>query len=54
MLAAGLSSSVRVGFVVDKVAGGLVFLEYFGFSLPLLFHQCVIHFNSFIAGAIYS
>lgn len=31
------SSPVHVGFVVDIVAAGLVFLEYFGFHLPLLF-----------------
>jgi hypothetical protein len=30
---------VRVGFVVDKVALGHVFSEYFGFPYQLLFHK---------------
>jgi hypothetical protein len=29
-----------VGFVVDKVALGQVFPEYFGFPLSILFHRC--------------
>jgi hypothetical protein len=31
-----------VGFVVDKVALGQVFPEYFGFPLSLSFHRCSI------------
>jgi hypothetical protein len=31
-----------VGFVVDKVALGQVFSEYFGFSCQSLFHQLLI------------
>jgi hypothetical protein len=31
-----------VGFVVDKVALGQVFPEYFGFPLSVLFHRCSI------------
>jgi hypothetical protein len=30
-----------VGFVVDKVALGQVFAEYFGFTCLFLFHQFV-------------
>jgi hypothetical protein len=32
----------HVGFVVDKVALGQVFSEYFGFPCPSLFHQITI------------
>jgi hypothetical protein len=31
--------SVQVGFVVDKVALGLVFSDFFAFPLPLSFHR---------------
>jgi hypothetical protein len=49
-LAAGLPArrsgfdpgSVHVGFVVDKVALGQVFPEYFGLSLSISFHRCSI------------
>jgi hypothetical protein len=34
--------SVHVGFVVDKVALGQVFPEYFGFPLSISFHPCPI------------
>jgi hypothetical protein len=34
--------SVQVGFVVDKVAPGQVFPEYFGLALSISFHQCSI------------
>ena len=34
--------SVHVGFVVDTVALGQVFPEYFGFPLSISFHQCSI------------
>jgi hypothetical protein len=34
--------SVYVGFVVDKVALGQVFPEYFGLPLSFLFHRCSI------------
>jgi hypothetical protein len=34
--------SVQVGFVVDKVALGLVFSEYFGLPQSISFHQCSI------------
>jgi hypothetical protein len=50
MLVAGLSPrrtgfdprSVHVGFVVDKVALGQVFPEYFSFPMPIPFHKCSI------------
>jgi hypothetical protein len=32
--------SVYVGFVVDKVAFGQGFLEYFGLPKSISFHQC--------------
>jgi hypothetical protein len=31
-----------MGFVVDKVALGQVFPEYFGFPLSISFHRCCI------------
>jgi hypothetical protein len=31
-----------VGFVVDKVALGQVFSDYFGFPLSISFHRCSI------------
>jgi hypothetical protein len=34
--------SVHVGFVVDKVAMGHVFSEYFDFPQSLSFHRCSI------------
>jgi hypothetical protein len=34
--------SVHVGFVVDKVALGQVFPEYFSFRLSISFHRCSI------------
>jgi hypothetical protein len=34
-----------VGFVVDKVALGKVFFEYFGFPCQSLFHQILHHQN---------
>jgi hypothetical protein len=34
-----------VGFVVDKVALGQVFSEYFGFPFQSLFHQILHHHN---------
>jgi hypothetical protein len=33
---------VHVGFVLDKVALGQDFPEYFGFSLSIAFHRCSI------------
>ena len=33
---------VHVGFVVDKMALGQVFYEYFGFPVSVLFHRCSI------------
>jgi hypothetical protein len=42
-----------VGFVVDKVALGQVFSEYFGFPCQFLFHQMVhIHRLLFAAGTM--
>jgi hypothetical protein len=43
-----------VGFVVDKVAMGQVFSEYFGFSCQFSFHWLIDthHQLSFGAGAI--
>jgi hypothetical protein len=35
----------QVGFVVDKVALGQVFSEYFGFPCQSLFHQICHHHN---------
>jgi hypothetical protein len=32
--------SVHVGFLVEKVAMGQVFPEYFGFPLSISFHRC--------------
>jgi hypothetical protein len=32
--------SVHMGFVVDKVALGQVFPEYFGLPLSISFHRC--------------
>jgi hypothetical protein len=32
-----------VVFVVDKVALGQVFPEYFGFPLSVSFHRCFLH-----------
>jgi hypothetical protein len=34
-----------VGFVVDKVAMGQVFFEYFGFPYQSSFHQFLHHHN---------
>jgi hypothetical protein len=34
--------SVPMIFMVDKVAVGRLFLEYFGFSLSVSFHRCFI------------
>jgi hypothetical protein len=34
--------SVYLGFVVDKVALGQGFPEYFGLPQPISFHQCSI------------
>jgi hypothetical protein len=34
-----------MGFVVDKVAMGQVFSEYFGFPCQPLFHQILHHHN---------
>jgi hypothetical protein len=39
------SLSDHVGFVVDKVALGQVFSEYFGFPCQSLFHQFLHHHN---------
>jgi hypothetical protein len=36
------SRVLHVGFVVDKVALGQVFSEYFGFLLSIPFHRCSI------------
>jgi hypothetical protein len=36
-----------VGFVVDKVALGQVFSEYFGFSCQSLFHQ-ILHQHNYL------
>jgi hypothetical protein len=49
-LVAGLSlrrpgfdpGSVDVGFVVDKVALGQIFPEYFGFPQSISFHRCSV------------
>jgi hypothetical protein len=41
-----------MGFVVDVVAMGLFFSEYFGFPLPLLFRQCTILIHPAVTGAI--
>jgi hypothetical protein len=35
----------QLGFVVDKVALGQVFSEYFGFPCQSLFHQILHHHN---------
>jgi hypothetical protein len=35
----------QVGFVVDNVALGQVFSEYFGFPCQSLFHQILHHHN---------
>jgi hypothetical protein len=35
----------QVGFVVDKVALGQVFSEYFGFPCRSSFHQILHHYN---------
>jgi hypothetical protein len=35
----------KLGLVVDKVAVGQVFSEYFGFSCQSLFHQILHHHN---------
>jgi hypothetical protein len=35
----------QVGFVVDKVAIGQVFHEYFGFPCQFSFHQILYHHN---------
>jgi hypothetical protein len=53
-LVAGLSprrsgfdpGSVHLGFLVDKVALGQVFPEYFGFPLSISFHRCSIDWKS--------
>jgi hypothetical protein len=37
--------SGQVGFVVDKVALGQVFSEYFGFPCQSSFHQILHHYN---------
>jgi hypothetical protein len=37
--------SGQVGFVVDKVALGRVFSEYFGFPCQSSFHQILYHHN---------
>jgi hypothetical protein len=34
--------SVHVGFVVDKLAVGQVFPDYFGLPLSISFHRCSI------------
>jgi hypothetical protein len=44
-LVAGEAKSGEVGFVVDKVALGQVFSEYFGFTCPL-FHQLLHTHNN--------
>jgi hypothetical protein len=36
---------VRVGFVVDEVALGQVFSEYFGFPCQSSFHQ-ILHYHN--------
>jgi hypothetical protein len=46
-------SSGHVGFVVDKVALGQVFSEYFGFSSQFAFHRLLhTHHLSSVAGII--
>jgi hypothetical protein len=42
----------HVGFVVDKVALGQVFSEYFGFPCHLSFHQIPHHHNDLAVGTI--
>jgi hypothetical protein len=45
------SRSGHVGFVVDKVALGQIFSEYFGFSCQFSFHRLLcIHHLSFRVG----
>jgi hypothetical protein len=41
-----------VGFVVDEVALGQVFSEYFGFPCQLSFHQMLLTHLLFRAGTI--
>jgi hypothetical protein len=38
-------TTAAVGFVVDKVAVGRVFSEYFGFLCQSTFHQILHHHN---------
>jgi hypothetical protein len=39
------TAAARVGFVVDKLALGRVFSEYFGFPCQSSFHQILHHHN---------
>jgi hypothetical protein len=45
------SVSGHVGFVVDKVALGQVFFEYFGFPCQSLFHQLLHNHHHLSSGA---
>jgi hypothetical protein len=40
-----------VGFVVDKVALGQIFFEYFGFPCQSSFHQFLYNHNHLSSGA---
>jgi hypothetical protein len=45
--------SVHVGFVVDQWILFRFYLEYFGFSLSLLFHQCSILIIIYLSSMLY-
>jgi hypothetical protein len=44
-------TSGNVGFVVDKVALGQVFSEYFGFPCQFLFHRLLHIYHHLLSGA---
>jgi hypothetical protein len=44
--------SIHVGFVVDKVALGHVFSEYFGFPCQSSFHQFLQNHHHFHLGLV--
>jgi hypothetical protein len=48
----GVPVLVQVGFVVDKMAQGQVFPEYFGFALSVTFHHFSIWIHSSITDAV--
>jgi hypothetical protein len=43
--------SIHVGFLVDKVALGQVFSEYFGFAYQFSFHQLLHYHHHLSSGA---